>query len=82
MVDDNCGIRVEVSGCTESQIVDELSKAILSLARKPEHRVALSEGALGKAYAMCWASNVRSVYANLAGQIKLYEFNDRGPDAN
>jgi len=64
MVDDSCGVVVDVTGCSGRKVVEKLEKALQSIAQDPYYRTALSTGALEKATTLSWANVVKSIYNN------------------
>ena len=63
MVDDSCGIKIDVDGLDEKEVIDKLCEAILDFSSNSEKRVKLIEGALNKAKGMSWKSTVEQVYS-------------------
>ena len=64
IVDASSGIKVDLKGLTEEQIVFDLSQAISDLAGNFNHRQLLAQGALIRSTDMNWAAVVNSVYYN------------------
>ncbi len=62
IVDDTCGISVNIDGLSEKQVIDHLTQAILDFCSNQEDRIKLSKGALDKAKGMSWSAAVASVY--------------------
>lgn len=62
-VDDSCGVVVDVTGHSERQVIEKLCEALLSIAKHPDYRVVLSNGALKKVVSLNWKNVVKSIYS-------------------
>lgn len=65
LVDDSCGINIDVGDCTELQAINKLQSEILSLTNNPEFLNNISKGSTVRANEMSWSNAVKSVYKNV-----------------
>jgi glycosyltransferase involved in cell wall biosynthesis len=65
LVDDSCGINIDVGLCTELQVINKLHTQILLLTNNPEYLNKLSRGAIVRAKETSWSNAVKSVYKNV-----------------
>jgi glycosyltransferase involved in cell wall biosynthesis len=65
LVNDSCGINIDVEDLTELQAINKLQTEILFLTRNPEYLNKLSKGSILRANERSWSNTVKSVYKNI-----------------
>jgi glycosyltransferase involved in cell wall biosynthesis len=62
MVDETCGRVIRTDKLSEEAVIQALSDALMELAKNPELRYKLSEGALARTSQFVWRDVLEEVY--------------------
>ena len=65
MVDETCGVSVEINHLNKRQVIRAMSNSLAQLAQDPKRLRQLSEGALLRAQEFCWSKAVSQIYPEI-----------------